>query len=70
MPIGAPTRAEILTLTEVAEYMKISKKTTYRMARSGALPAFKVGKHWRVRQAELEAWIAERSLESRGQAAK
>ena len=36
MPIGAPTRAEILTLTEVAEYMKTSKKTTYRMARSGS----------------------------------
>ena len=57
---------EILTLAEVAEYLKISKKTAYRMARSGDLPAFKAGKHWRVRQAELGTWIA--SLESRGQA--
>ena len=53
---------EILTLAEVAEYLKISRKTAYRMARSGDFPAFKAGKHWRVPQAELGAWIANRSL--------
>ena len=61
------TLCEILTLDEVAEYLKIPKKTAYTIVRSGALPAFKAGKHWRVRRADLGAWIARRSRESGGQ---
>ena len=52
---------EILTLAEVAEYLKVSMKTVYRLARSGDLPAFKAGKHWRVPQTKLDAWVARRS---------
>ena len=66
-PVDAPTAAalgEILTLDEVAQYLKISKKTAYKIVRSGALRAFKAGKHWRVRRADLGAWIARRSKES------
>ena len=59
---------EILTLAEVAEYLKISMKTAYGMARSDDFPAFKAGKHWRVPRAELGAWVARRSQRSRGQA--
>ncbi len=51
------TEAEILTLEEVASYLRISRKTAYRMARSGELPAFKAANHWRVRRHELETWI-------------
>ena len=69
-PVGAPatgsTLGEILTLDEVAGYLKISKKTVYKLVRSGILPAFKVGKHWRVPQADLGAWIARRSRECGG----
>ncbi|MCY4025183.1 MAG: helix-turn-helix domain-containing protein [Acidobacteria bacterium] len=61
---AAPTLSEILTLDEVAAYLKISKKTVYKIVRSGALPAFKAGKHWRVRSDELGAWIARGSKES------
>ena len=77
MPVGARSRpakpvdvvavaasGEILTLDEVAAYLKISKKTVYKIVRSGALPAFKAGKHWRVRRVDLGAWIARRSRES------
>ena len=56
---------EILTLDEVAEYLKIPKKTVYKMTRSGELPAFKAGKHWRVPRAKLGAWIA-RKLPANG----
>ena len=55
---------EILTLDEVAAYLKIPKKTVYKIVWSGALPAFKAGKHWRVRRADLGTWIAIRSKES------
>ena len=61
---AASALGEILTPDEVAEYLKVSKKTVYKIVRSGALPAFKAGKHWRVRSADLGAWIARRSKES------
>jgi excisionase family DNA binding protein len=56
--------SEVLTLEEVATYLRVSRKTTYRMARSGDLPAFKAANHWRVRRAELVGWIA-RQMASR-----
>ena len=51
--------SEILTLDEVARYLKISKKTVYKLVNSGDLRAFKAGKHWRVRRVELGAWITQ-----------
>ena len=59
--------AEVLTLEEVAGYLRLSTKTVSRMARAGELPAFKAGNHWRVRRAELEGWIRRR-MEARGRA--
>ena len=44
-PMSRPKLGEILTLDEVAERLRISKKTVYKMVRSGDLPAFKAGKH-------------------------
>ena len=48
---------EVLTLDEVAAYLRLSKKTIYRMVRSTDLPAFKAATSWRVRRADLEGWI-------------
>jgi excisionase family DNA binding protein len=50
---------EILTLKDVAEYLKLAEKTAYRLAAEGRLPGFKVGGSWRFRRQELEDWIAE-----------
>jgi len=47
----------ILTIKEVAEYLKVNERTIYRLAASGELPAFKVGNSWRFKQSELEYWI-------------
>jgi len=52
---------EVLTLEEVAEYLRLSKKTVYKMARSGELPAFKAGNHWRLKRPELDEWIRRRT---------
>jgi len=51
---------EILTIDEVAAYLKASKRTVYRLAASGNLPAFKLGGTWRFRRGELDRWIASR----------
>ncbi len=48
----------ILTLDEVAAYLRVGKRTAYRLVAEGKIPAFKVGGAWRLRQAELDQWIA------------
>jgi excisionase family DNA binding protein len=50
---------QILTLQEVAEYLKLTEKTAYRLAADGKLPGFKVGGAWRFKREDLEAWIEE-----------
>ena len=52
---------EILTLKEVAEYLKLAEKTAYRLAAEGKLPGFKVGGSWRFRSREVERWIDEQA---------
>lgn len=49
----------ILTLDEVAAYLKAGKRTVYRLAQKGEIPAFKLGGTWRFRRTELDRWIAD-----------
>ncbi|MCF2918280.1 helix-turn-helix domain-containing protein [Pseudoalteromonas sp. Cn5-37] len=50
---------DILTIQEVATYLKLNEKTTYRLASEGKLPGFKVGGSWRFKRVDLEKWIEE-----------
>lgn len=50
---------QILTLKEVAAYLKLAEKTAYRLASEGKLPGFKVGGSWRFKYEDLELWIDE-----------
>ena len=50
---------QILTLKELAAYLKLTEKTAYRLASEGKLPGFKVGGSWRFKREDLEAWIEE-----------
>ena len=49
---------DIITIREVAEYLKLTEKTTYRLASEGELPGFKVGGSWRFKLKDLEKWIS------------
>ena len=49
---------EMLTIDEVALYMKAGKRTVYRLATSGRIPAFKLGGTWRFRRSDLSDWIS------------
>lgn len=49
---------EILTIEEVAAYLRASKRTIYRLAAGGQIPGFKLGGTWRFRKGELNRWIA------------
>lgn len=50
---------QILTLKEVAAYLKLAEKTAYRLASEGRLPGFKVGGSWRFKCEDLDRWIEE-----------
>ena len=48
---------EIMTIEELATYLKVSKSMLYQMAQKGNIPASKVGKHWRFHKATIEEWL-------------
>lgn len=58
---------DIMTLEEVAAYLRVTKRTLYRLAQEGALPAFKLGGTWRFRREELNQWITENMGKSRNE---
>ena len=51
--MGAMTD-EIMTLREVAEFLKVNERTIYRLVADGRIPGFKVGGAWRFRRVEIE----------------
>ena len=50
---------QILTLKEVAAYLKLAEKTTYKLAAANKLPGFKVGGSWRFKKEDMDQWIEE-----------
>lgn len=48
---------ELLTIAEVATYLKLSRRTAWRWCKSGHLPAIKVGHQWRIAKSDLENFI-------------
>ena len=56
----------IMTVDEVAEYLNLHPLTVRRLARDGEIPAFKVGRQWRIKRELLEKWIADRSAQNAG----
>ena len=50
----------LLSVRDVAQYLKLNEQTVYRMAREGKLPATKIGRQWRFSGRMIEALIHER----------
>ena len=50
---------EIMTIREVADFLRLTEKTTYRYAAEGAISGFKVGGAWRFRKSEIGRWISQ-----------
>ena len=47
----------IMTIDEVADYLKIPKSTMYKLAQEGSIPCQKVGRHWRFRKNTINKWL-------------
>lgn len=54
---------EIFTLDDVASYLKVGKRTVYRLAAAKKIPAFKVGGTWRFSRSDIDRWIKQQSTE-------
>lgn len=48
---------EVLTIDELAGYLKVAKSTLYKLAQEGRLPAQKVGRHWRFHKGAIDRWL-------------
>lgn len=59
--------ANIMTVKEIAAYLKIKEKTAYRLAAEGKIPGFKVGGSWRFRRRDIDRWIDAQSAENRAE---
>jgi excisionase family DNA binding protein len=55
--------APVLTVPEVADYLRVHPSTIYRLLRRGELPAFKVGSEWRFNAESLDHWRIEQKSE-------
>lgn len=51
---------DILTIEEVAKYLRVSDRTVYDWAQKGEIPAGKIGTVWRFKKSEIEKWVNER----------
>lgn len=57
-----PPEHEILTLEEVARYLRLKPQTIYKWAQERRIPAVKLGKEWRFRKSILDRWLDEQML--------
>ena len=51
---------DILTIEEVAKYLRVSERTVYDWAQKGEIPAGKIGTVWRFKKSEIEKWVNDR----------
>ncbi len=54
---SSPADNSIMTIGEVADYLKVTERTIYRLAGAKQIPAFKVGGSWRFSKADIDGWI-------------
>src|SRR5687767_16037784 len=46
-----------LTTEEVLEYLQVNLRTVYRLIKAGRIPAIRVGRQWRFRKRDIDAWL-------------
>ena len=49
--------SEVMTIQDLATYLKVSKSTLYKLVREGKVPSQKVGKHWRFHKEAIDEWL-------------
>jgi len=57
----------IMTIEQVARYLSLHELTVRRLAREGEIPAFKIGRQWRVKKNLLDRWIERETMRNMGE---
>ena len=53
----------LMTISEVAAYMRVSRFTVYRLAKDRSIPATKIGRQWRFQKEEIDRWLRDENHE-------
>ena len=57
MPLHLPQDEAFLTTEEVLEYLQVNLRTVYRLIKARKIPAVRVGRQWRFRKRDIDAWL-------------
>ena len=57
MPLKPPAPEAFLTTEEVLEYLQVNLRTVYRLIKSKSIPAVRVGRQWRFKKQDIDAWL-------------
>ncbi len=57
MSLHLPSDEVFLTTEEVLEYLQVNLRTIYRLIKAGKIPAVRVGRQWRFRKRDIDAWL-------------
>ena len=57
MGVNFPSDEIFLTTEEVLEYLQVNLRTVYRLIKAGKIPAVRVGRQWRFRKRDIDAWL-------------
>lgn len=53
---------QLMDIKDVATYLRVKESTVYTWAQAGKLPAFRLGRLWRFRRADLDDWLENKRL--------
>jgi excisionase family DNA binding protein len=56
--------AQLMTVEEVADYLRVTKRTIYRLLDKHIIPSTKVGRQWRFDKAVIDVWLSQNSSEA------
>jgi len=57
--------AKLMTVGEVADYLRVTEKTIYRLLERGRIPATKVGRQWRFATTSIDKWLKKNSAKEK-----
>ena len=65
-----PTEAKVITINELADYLRVHRSTLYRLLKKGQLPGFKIGSDWRFNIEAIDKWRMQQASETLGETSK
>jgi PTS system nitrogen regulatory IIA component len=60
------SQEQLMNIKEVARYLRVKDSTVYTWAQEGRLPALRLGRLWRFRRADLDAWLESKECQQGG----